>query len=62
MKNLMKILGICVRHLGLLRSRVETKKMKRLLLSEMCARVAKNMIRGAVRNKMAEVVIPSTQV
>ena len=54
--------GICVRHLGYVRKHVKMEGMKRLLLSEMVARVSKNMIRGALREKMAEVKLPSSQV
>ena len=55
--------GINVRHLGKLRRAVDRKavKMRQILLSEMCARVIKVLIRAAMRERMKEYQLPSVE-
>lgn len=46
--------GINIRYLGLLRSSVKDTKIKQILLSEMVARVIKNISRDKLRKKMSK--------
>lgn len=61
LSELMHREGINLRHLGLLRSRVKSYSVRQWLLTEMIARVIKDLLRGQMRTKMREVRILSEE-
>lgn len=53
--------GICVRHLGFVRRVAVDPFIRKLLLTEMVARVLKDKIYGLLRSKMREIKVASQQ-
>jgi hypothetical protein len=53
--------GVNLRHMGILRSRVKSYRIRQFLITEMIARVIKDLLRGQMRAKMREVRVLSEE-
>lgn len=61
LSELMHREGVNLRHMGLIRCKVKSYRVRQCLLTEMLARVIKDLLRGQMRSKMREVRVLSEE-